>query len=79
MTSPQAVSKALRKAGWGIAADRKHFGILVTRATVGASVFAQFDSDEKSVQQATLAAEVLRKLGYTVQQRDTILNVSKEG
>lgn len=76
-----AVSRLLRKNGFGIVVSRKREGLLVTCGInrESCTVCAQFDSDNMAKRRAEEVAAFLRENGYTVRlAHDCILNVSHE-
>ena len=76
-TSASAISRLLKKAGYGVVTTRSREGLLVTRDFRGASVTAQFDLEEMAIRRAKDVAEFLCLKGFKVRQYEMIVYVTK--
>lgn len=72
-----AVSRLLRKAGYGVVATRGREGLLVSRSPGGAIVTAQFNSEETALSRAIEVAEFLGNEGFTARADEQIVRVSR--
>ena len=77
-TSAPAISRLLKKAGYGVVATRSREGLLVSKHSDGAVVTAQFDLDEMAIRRAKDVAEFLRLEGFTVRESEMLVYVTKQ-
>jgi hypothetical protein len=76
LTNASAVSRFLRKSGYGVVTTRTREGLHVTRSLFNTvTVTAQFDSDREAVRRATEVFYALQEADYEVTQRQQIIDV----
>jgi len=75
--SASSVSRALRKAGFGIVVTRFREGLHVSSGINCVHVTAQFDHLKTAIYRAADAADALREKSYHVTQNEQFLSVTK--
>jgi hypothetical protein len=75
--SAPAISRLLKKAGYGVVATRLREGLLVTSDLWGATVTAQFDSDQTAIRRIKDVADYLGEQGFKVRVSGVFVRVFK--